>query len=46
MVQRPPVEPMLAQARETLPLLGPGRMAAQPKFDGSPDTRMCLTVCP
>ncbi|MEU2681339.1 ATP-dependent DNA ligase [Streptomyces sp. NPDC007107] len=34
MVLRPPVEPMLAQARETLPSLGPGRMAAQPKFDG------------
>ena len=36
MVLRPPVEPMLAQARETLPPLGtgPGRMAVQPKFDG------------
>nr|WSS66283.1 ATP-dependent DNA ligase [Streptomyces sp. NBC_01177] len=34
MVLRPPVEPMLAQARETLPPLAPGRMAVQPKFDG------------
>ncbi|MFH8760594.1 ATP-dependent DNA ligase [Streptomyces atroolivaceus] len=34
MVLRPPVEPMLAQARETLPPLGTGRMAVQPKFDG------------
>ncbi|MDX3328216.1 hypothetical protein PV405_26755 [Streptomyces sp. ME02-6979-3A] len=34
MVLSPPVEPMLAQARETLPPLAPGRMAAQPKFDG------------
>ncbi|MEV5864302.1 ATP-dependent DNA ligase [Streptomyces sp. NPDC052071] len=33
MVLRPPVEPMLAQARETLPPLT-GRMAVQPKFDG------------
>lgn len=33
---RPPVEPMLAQARESLPPLGtgPGRVAVQPKFDG------------
>ncbi|WP_331734934.1 ATP-dependent DNA ligase (plasmid) [Streptomyces sp. NBC_01166] len=36
MVLRPPVEPMLAQARETLPPLAgvPGGMAVQPKFDG------------
>ncbi|WP_329238258.1 hypothetical protein OHB07_38165 [Streptomyces sp. NBC_00111] len=36
MVLKPPVEPMLAQARETLPPLctSPGRMAVQPKFDG------------
>ncbi|MDQ0798297.1 ATP-dependent DNA ligase [Streptomyces sp. B1I3] len=34
MVLRPPVEPMLAQARETLPPLGAGGMAVQPKFDG------------
>ncbi|MEU9061761.1 hypothetical protein AB0D13_23580 [Streptomyces sp. NPDC048430] len=36
MVLRPPVEPMLAQAREILPPLGTGagRMAVQPKFDG------------
>ncbi|MEV5296230.1 ATP-dependent DNA ligase [Streptomyces sp. NPDC053741] len=33
MALRPPVEPMLAQARETLPSLA-GRMAVQPKFDG------------
>ncbi|MFJ8870411.1 ATP-dependent DNA ligase [Streptomyces sp. NPDC102473] len=34
MVLRPPVEPMLAQARDTLPSLGHGRVAVQPKFDG------------
>ncbi|MFC8231104.1 hypothetical protein [Streptomyces sp. NPDC057287] len=34
MVLRPPVEPMLAQAREALPPLAPGLMAVQPKFDG------------
>ncbi|MEU9064905.1 ATP-dependent DNA ligase [Streptomyces sp. NPDC048430] len=36
MVLRPPVEPMLAQARETLPPLAgvPGGVAVQPKFDG------------
>ncbi|MEV5161069.1 hypothetical protein [Streptomyces sp. NPDC053728] len=34
MVLRPPVEPMLAQARETLPPLGTGGVAVQPKFDG------------
>ncbi|WLQ69171.1 ATP-dependent DNA ligase [Streptomyces glycanivorans] len=36
MVLRPPVEPMLARARESLPPLGAGsgQMAVQPKFDG------------
>ncbi|MFG2409907.1 ATP-dependent DNA ligase [Streptomyces brevispora] len=36
MVLRPPVEPMLAQARETIPLPGamPGGMIVDPKFDG------------
>ncbi|MEV5162812.1 hypothetical protein [Streptomyces sp. NPDC053728] len=34
MVLRPPVEPMLAQARDTLPPLAPGQVAVQPKFDG------------
>ncbi|MFJ8871303.1 ATP-dependent DNA ligase [Streptomyces sp. NPDC102473] len=36
MVLRPPVEPMLAQARETIPLPGamPGGMLIDPKFDG------------
>lgn len=28
------MEPMRAQARETLPSLAPGRVAVQPKFDG------------
>lgn len=36
MVLRPPVEPMLAQARDTVPAPGalPGRLVFQPKFDG------------
>lgn len=36
MVLRPPVEPMLAQAREAIPLPGamPGGMLIDPKFDG------------
>ena len=36
MVLHPPVEPMLAQARETIPLPGamPGGMLIDPKFDG------------
>ncbi|MEU3843818.1 hypothetical protein AB0E88_27750 [Streptomyces sp. NPDC028635] len=36
MVLRPPVEPMLAQARDTVPAPGalPGRLVFQPKSDG------------
>src|SRR4051794_14507897 len=36
MVLRPPVQPMLAQARETLPAPGalPGQLVFQPKWDG------------
>ncbi|MEU9983771.1 ATP-dependent DNA ligase [Streptomyces sp. NPDC050856] len=36
MVLRPPVEPMLAQARDTVPAPGalPGELRFQPKFDG------------
>jgi ATP-dependent DNA ligase len=36
MVLQPPVEPMLAQARETLPAPGtlPGQLVYQPKWDG------------
>ncbi|MFF9135537.1 hypothetical protein ACF1AY_35275 [Streptomyces sp. NPDC014776] len=36
MVLRPPVEPMLAQARDRVPAPGalPGRLIFQPKFDG------------
>ncbi|MBT2505853.1 hypothetical protein J7I98_08040 [Streptomyces sp. ISL-98] len=39
MMLRPVLEPMLAQARETVPGPGvlPGGLAFEAKFDGSPD---------
>ncbi|MFI6012164.1 ATP-dependent DNA ligase [Streptomyces sp. NPDC051243] len=46
MVLRPPVEPMLAQARDRLPAPGalPGGLVFQPKFDGY--RALLYTPCP
>ncbi|MFJ8713841.1 ATP-dependent DNA ligase [Streptomyces violaceus] len=46
MVLRPPVEPMLAQARDQLPAPGPlpGQPVFQPKFDGY--RALVFTPCP
>ncbi|MFG3348633.1 hypothetical protein ACGF1Z_26680 [Streptomyces sp. NPDC048018] len=47
MVLQPPVEPMLAQAREAVPAPGTlgTHLAFEAKFDGSPDASMCLIAC-
>ncbi|MER7408264.1 hypothetical protein ABT373_38890 [Streptomyces sp. NPDC000070] len=46
MVLRPPVEPMLAQARDQLPAPGPlpGQLVFQPKVDGY--RALVFTPCP